>query len=439
MSIPPSPVRLPAGVRDLLPRAAARRRAIAERVLAELEAWGYTRLITPVFECADVLERGLGADARAAALRFVEPGSGEVVALRPDFTPQVARIAATRLADVDGPLRLCYEGAVNRLTSPTRGPLAQREILQAGIELIGAGGVDGDAEVLAVASATLAHLGVEAAPLDVGHVAPARWVLAGVGDEARPALALALARKDRQQVARVAAGAPGELPALAVALVGLTGPADDTLARARALPWPAAVDAALAELVAALAAAARLYPGARFTVDLGDLRGFDYSTGLRFAGYARGAGDAVLRGGRYDELVGRYGRRRSGRGRRAQRHRAQGLGRRAPPAPPRSEAGRSPSDPSPRPSDRAPDGVAQLAHVAPPGWAQARIAGGSRRRGGRPAPTWGEAARPAAGCRRRARRRGGTTVDDAQAVEEILAEQPAAHMSERSRLVAATS
>ncbi len=308
MSIPPSPVRLPAGVRDLLPRAAARRRAIAERVLAELEAWGYPRLITPVFECADVLERGLGADARAAALRFVEPGSGEVVALRPDFTPQVARIAATRLADVDGPLRLCYEGAGNRLTSPTRGPLAQREILQAGIELIGAGGVDGDAEVLAVASATLAHLGVEAAPLDVGHVAPARWVLAGVGDEARPALALALARKDRQQVARVAAGAPGELPALAVALVGLTGPADDALARARALPWPAAVDAALAELVAALAAAARLYPGARFTVDLGDLRGFDYYTGLRFAGYARGAGDAVLRGGRYDELVGRYGR-----------------------------------------------------------------------------------------------------------------------------------
>ncbi|MBE7450223.1 MAG: ATP phosphoribosyltransferase regulatory subunit [Kofleriaceae bacterium] len=88
--------------RSLLPRAAARRRAIAERVLAELEAWGYTRLITPVFECADVLERGLGADARAAALRFVEPGSGEVVALRARLHAQVARIAATRLADVDG-------------------------------------------------------------------------------------------------------------------------------------------------------------------------------------------------------------------------------------------------------------------------------------------------------------------------------------------------
>ncbi|HUQ04184.1 MAG TPA: ATP phosphoribosyltransferase regulatory subunit [Kofleriaceae bacterium] len=301
MSTPPSPVRLPAGVRDFLPRAAARRRAISERVLGELEAWGYTRLVTPVFECADVLERGLGADARAAALRFVEPGSGEVVALRPDFTPQVARIAATRLGDVAGPLRLCYEGAVNRLTSAQRGPLAQREILQAGIELVDAGGPEADGEALAVASATLAHLGVEAAPLDVGHVAPTRHVLEAAPEASRAALASALGKKDRAQVARAGG-------ALAEALVGLTGPADQVLARARALPWPDVVQAALDDLAAALAAAARLLPGVQFTVDLGEVRGFDYYTGLRFAGYARGAGDAVLRGGRYDELVGRYGR-----------------------------------------------------------------------------------------------------------------------------------
>ena len=91
-----SPVRLPAGVRDYLPRAAARRRAIAERLLALFERWGYQRIITPVYECADVLERGLGDAGRAEAIRFVEPGSAEVVALRPDFTPQIARIAATR-------------------------------------------------------------------------------------------------------------------------------------------------------------------------------------------------------------------------------------------------------------------------------------------------------------------------------------------------------
>ena len=98
------PIRLPAGVRDFLPRAAARRRAVAERVMDVFSAWGYARIITPVFEVADVLERGLGADARAAAIRFVEPGTGEVVALRPDITPQVARLVATRMADVTGPL-----------------------------------------------------------------------------------------------------------------------------------------------------------------------------------------------------------------------------------------------------------------------------------------------------------------------------------------------
>ena len=73
-------------MRDFLPCAAARRRSLAENVLEVFEAWGYARIMTPVFECADVLERGLGAGARAAAIRFVEPGSGEVVALRPDIT-----------------------------------------------------------------------------------------------------------------------------------------------------------------------------------------------------------------------------------------------------------------------------------------------------------------------------------------------------------------
>src|SRR4051812_39129315 len=94
-----SPVRLPAGVRDYLPASARRRHAVVEGVIESFTAWGYDRVITPAFECADVLERGLGADARASAIRFVEPGSGEVVALRPDFTPQIARMVASRMAD----------------------------------------------------------------------------------------------------------------------------------------------------------------------------------------------------------------------------------------------------------------------------------------------------------------------------------------------------
>jgi ATP phosphoribosyltransferase regulatory subunit len=316
---------LPSGVRDFLPRAAARRRDLAERVMDVFEAWGYARLITPMFECADVLERGLGDGAKAAAIRFVEPGTGEIVALRPDITPQIARVVATRMADVPGPIRLCYEGAVTRLA----GDRGQREILQAGIELIDApnAGDAGDAEVLAVATAVLERLGLDA-HLDLGHVAPARHVLDAAPDpSARAALVAAIARKDRAGVRVAARALPDPIAPLAGELVGLWGPAAKTLARARSLAWPDAVHAAFAQIEHTLAtlealtgardltSASRALPGEAATpkgvavsIDLGDLRGFDYYTGMRFGAYATGAPDAILRGGRYDELIGRYGR-----------------------------------------------------------------------------------------------------------------------------------
>jgi ATP phosphoribosyltransferase regulatory subunit len=296
-------ISLPSGVRDFLPAAAARRRRLADLAIATFEAWGYDRIITPVFEHADVLARGLGDDADRAAIRFVEPGSGEVVALRPDITPQIARVVATRLADVEPPIRLCYEGSVTRRVAE-RG---QREILQAGIELVGAPAPAGDAEVLAVAAAALAAAGVREPRLDVGHVAPARHVLAAAPAERRAAVLAALARKDRAGVAAAARGTP--VAALADALVGLWGPAQATLDRARALPWPDDVRAALGELADVLAALAELAPDAPpVSLDLGDVRGNAYYTGVHFAGYAAGAPDAVLRGGRYDELIARYGR-----------------------------------------------------------------------------------------------------------------------------------
>ncbi|MEO6775171.1 MAG: ATP phosphoribosyltransferase regulatory subunit [Kofleriaceae bacterium] len=301
------PIRLPSGVRDFLPRAAARRRDLAERVMDVFESWGYARLITPMFECADVLERGLGAGAKAAAIRFVEPGTGEIVALRPDITPQIARVVATRMADVPGPIRLCYEGAVSRLT----GDRGQREILQAGIELVDDHDA-GDAEVLAVATAVLERLGLEV-HLDVGHVAPARHVLDAAPDPAaRAALVAAIARKDRAGVRVAARALPDAVASLAGELVQLWGPAAATLARARALAWPEPVHAAFTEIEHTLATLEHLV-GARdrpiaVSIDFGDLRGFDYYTGMRFAGYATGAPDAILRGGRYDELIGRYGR-----------------------------------------------------------------------------------------------------------------------------------
>jgi ATP phosphoribosyltransferase regulatory subunit len=332
-----SAVRLPPGVRDFLPRAAARRRGIAEKLLAEFEAWGYARIITPMFECADVLERGLGQDARQAAIRFVEPGTGEVVALRPDITPQVARMAATRLADraagrrgapnspessealeapespdspdsIDGPLRYCYEGAVTRMQ---RGARMQREILQAGVELIGAGAPDGDAEVIALAATALATMGIDHVRLDLGHVALARHALAAIEDTDRRAeIETLLAKKAHREVARAAATLPAPLRALLSALPTLYGAPSEVLGRARALAWPAPVRRAIDTVEAVLALSREVVESelhATITLDLGEMRGFEYYTGIRFAGYADGVGEPVLQGGRYDELVGRYG------------------------------------------------------------------------------------------------------------------------------------
>ena len=290
-------IRLPSGVRDFLPGAAAERRSLADAALAVFEAWGYARVITPVFEHAEVLERGLGDGARQAAIRFVEPGTGEVVALRPDITPEIARLAASRLADVEGPVRLCYEGALYRLAAH-----GQREILQAGIELVDAGEPDGDAEVLAVAAATLASARVPEAQLDVGHVAPARCVLDAAPDAAaRDALATALARKDRAAVRTAARALPAHVTPLAEALVALSGAPQPTLARARQLPWPAPVIASLDALAAVLAAFDELADllAPRLRLDLGDVRGFAYYTGMRFPGSSPPGPDAVRRGGRY--------------------------------------------------------------------------------------------------------------------------------------------
>jgi ATP phosphoribosyltransferase regulatory subunit len=309
-----SAVRLPPGVRDFLPRAAARRRELAERLLAVFEAWGYARIITPAYECADVLERGLGADARASAIRFVEPASGEVVALRPDITPQVARLVASRLADVPGPVRLCYEGAVTRLV----GGVGQREILQAGIELVDAPEPQGDAELVAVAAAALAAVRLPELHLDLGHVALVRSVLAAApegaeGEELRRALRTALGRKDRRSVARLARALPPAIAPLAQALPELWGPAGEVLARARQLPWPEEAQAALTHLEQVIEAY-RLIAGAealgdeQLGIDLGDVRGFDYYTGMRIAGFVVGAPEAVVSGGRYDSLLARYGR-----------------------------------------------------------------------------------------------------------------------------------
>lgn len=310
---PSGPSNLPRGVRDLLPAEALARKGLSDALLGVFARAGFSYVGTPMFEYADVLGKGLGAGVDLA-LRFVEPGSGDFLAVRPDFTPQIARLVAQRYRDHADELRLCYEGAVYRVRAG-HGP---REIAQAGVERFGHGQAAADAEVLALACAVMAPGALSArgalhdATIEIGHVAPTQWLLSQAEADCLGPLVAALRTKNRPQAVHAAQGLPAQARRLMMALFELTdgsrGGAAEVLGAARALPWPRHVRASLDALAATVA---RVLPKARglgVLIDLCEIRGFDYYTGLRFAGYARGFGDAILAGGRYDGLVARYGR-----------------------------------------------------------------------------------------------------------------------------------
>jgi ATP phosphoribosyltransferase regulatory subunit len=307
MSDSPS-LRLPTGMRDFAPLAAASRRRIAEVLLEVFERWGFARVITPAFEYEEVLALGMGDAARAAAIRFVEPSSGQVVALRPDITPQVARLIATRFSDERGAVRLCYEGTVVRLERGARG---QRELIQAGVEMAGVTGPNGDAELIALGVAALAAAGLPRPTIDLGHLGLAREVLSALALPERDleAARRRIGKRDAAGLEEVLRAARGSTAArrFAALLPELSGSPSVLAAAAKKAPT-AGVRRALADLRAIVQAVEARGVDARVHVELGEVRGFDYYTGVRFQGFVPGAPDAVLAGGRYDDLLARYGR-----------------------------------------------------------------------------------------------------------------------------------
>jgi len=297
-------LRLPTGMRDHAPEAASARRRIVDGLLATFERRGFARVITPAFEYEEVLALGLGDAARAATLRFVEPSSGEVVALRPDITPQIARLIATRYRHEKGPVRLCYEGTVVRLERGARG---QREVMQAGVELAGVAGAAGDAEAIALAVEALAAVGLVRPTIDLGHLGLAREVLSALELPA-PQLELVrrrIAKRDVAGLGELLGDVRTPIRKFVMSLSELNGPPSLLSNMDRV---PRAARPAFAELREIVSVLEKKKLDARLHVDLGEVRGFDYYTGVRFQAFVPGASDAVLRGGRYDGLLARYGR-----------------------------------------------------------------------------------------------------------------------------------
>jgi ATP phosphoribosyltransferase regulatory subunit len=289
------PALLPQGLRDLLPPDAAIEAAVVARQVAVLASHGYERVKPPMVEFETNLLAGAGAAMARETFRLMDPISQRMIGVRADMTPQVARIATTRLKKAPRPLRLCYAGQVLRVKGSEIRP--ERQVGQVGAELIGSDEIAADVEAVTLAAAALAASGVAGLSVDLTlpTLVPAISAAFGLAGGAEEALRAALDHKDVAAVAAVG----GAAAPLLVKLVGAAGATKKALAALGALDLPPAAARERARLVAVVDAVQRAAPDLTLTIDPVENRGFEYHTGVSFALFARGVRGELGRGGRY--------------------------------------------------------------------------------------------------------------------------------------------
>ncbi len=299
---------LPKGVKDFLPLKAAKADFLQQQLRQVFAAWGFRPVITPQLEYLDVLELGLGEGLRDRAFRFDDRQSGRLVAFPPDMTPQIARIAATRMSERPMPLRLSYSGRVLRHTEQQMGK--DRDIFQTGVELIGLDSPEADAEMIAMAVEALQAVGAEDFTIDIGQVEFFRGVMDGLSLDKRHAdqVADAILRKDSSELQTLLRDVDLDDAARdeVLALPRLFG-GREVLQRAAKVVRNERSRKALDNLAQVLDVLEVYGVLDHVTVDLGELRGLNYHTGITFQGFLPGVGRAVCSGGRYNNLTGQYG------------------------------------------------------------------------------------------------------------------------------------
>jgi len=299
---------LPKGAKLYLPDEAAEKRVVEQRLLEVFRRWGYREVVTPAYEYFDVLSQGTDRELQERMFKMVDRESGRLLALRADVTPQIARIVATRMRDEPKPLRLAYVTNVFRYDEPHVG--RYREFYQAGVELVGLPNPEGDAEMIAMTVEGLQALGLTRFQIDVGQAEFFRGILEdlNVDETTAGALRSALGHKDQSALERLVAdlSATAAVTELLLTLPALYG-RGDVLDRAEALVKNGRSEAALANL-AEVYRLLRAYGLAdSVLLDLGEVRGFDYYSGVHFEAYVSGLGAPLVGGGRYDQMLARFG------------------------------------------------------------------------------------------------------------------------------------
>ena len=296
---------LPENISDVLPREARRVEQLRRSLLDLYRSYGYELVIPPLLEHAESLLTGTGDDLDLRTFKLTDQSSGRLLGLRADTTPQVARIDA-HILNRQGVVRLCYAGSV--LHARPLHPLAAREPLQVGAELYGLSGVAADVEVLELAVASLRLAGLQDVRLDLGHTGVVRGIIelaplpAALVDD----LLASLNSKDVPALRQQARELPAEVRAALLALTRLNGGREVLDEARRRLPASSAISAALDELEAII----ECLNADDVSIDLSDLHGYRYKTGVTFTVHTEGLSNEVLRGGRYDDIGKAFGRAR---------------------------------------------------------------------------------------------------------------------------------
>ncbi len=306
---------LPEDIADVLPARARKIEELRRRALDLYQSYGYELVSPPLLEFLDSLLTGTGSDLNLQTFKLVDQLSGRTLGLRADITPQVARIDA-HLLNREGITRLCYAGSVAHVRAPAGS--SSREELQLGAEIYGHAGWEADLEALSLLLQTLNSAGIQKVYLDLSHAGVLKGIL---GEHAltasdTEALYTYLQTKDRAGLSQCVAKMPPSIGKPLLALIELNGSCAEVLANARsgkyALPNNPIIDQALNDL-------ARLSEvlssnGVELSIDLADLRGYQYHSGVMFAAYVDGLPQPIARGGRYDHVGQAFGRSRPATG-----------------------------------------------------------------------------------------------------------------------------
>ncbi|MBW4047750.1 MAG: ATP phosphoribosyltransferase regulatory subunit [Proteobacteria bacterium] len=302
---------LPEQFSDVLPSESRAIESLRRQLLDTAGGYGYELVIPPLLEYVDSLLSGTGQDLDLQTFKLVDQISGRTLGLRADMTPQATRIDA-HLLNRRGIVRLCYSGSV--VHTHAQGVYATREPLQFGAEIYGHAGLEADIEVQQLAVRSLQLGGVQRMTLALSDVRIVRGVLAGMvaGPEQLDAILQALSRKDQAVLQELTRSTGGEQRDAILGLPELFGDASVLDEAARVLPDRPIIREALADL--ARLATTQTQAGVDVQIDLADLRGYHYHSGVIFGLYAQGQPDALARGGRYDEIGATFGRPRPATG-----------------------------------------------------------------------------------------------------------------------------